>query len=448
MKLIKKMRKGFTLIELVVVIAVIAILSAVTVVSYIAITNKAKQSSDEQAVRQMNTILQANSVMDLKSINDVYAAFAENGLSVENYKPLYKDRYFFWDSTTNQIVYTDENYVVIYPENLKGQTKGDHQWYSLTQALAKVTIKDTDTVTVPGKSEPQKVKEIVAATSTEPAQYNYAVSEPEQLYTIGEELKQAMLQAPSGNSTTSSSISVSKESSVTYIVGDITIDLTQDLDLMGAAFNFCVKGNFVLNGHGHKITGIVNNRDFVVGSSKGQTGATQEERYGTGIVGYVANPKSGVRGTALFKDVSVENCVFGYSEGKGAGLIGYAKDSDVTFENVSMKNCSCEGFEHSVGGFVGDTQGGVTITLNGANEVKNTSLRLTEGTDSVKECYGAGYFIGRQTNEDLVVTVSEGASFTQSGNSKTYNTKQNAAGKTSYFYWDDAVKENRKAVNL
>ena len=68
MKLFKNLKKGFTLIELVVVIAVIAILSAVSVVSYVAITNKAKQSSDEQAVSQMNTILTANEMMNLTKL--------------------------------------------------------------------------------------------------------------------------------------------------------------------------------------------------------------------------------------------------------------------------------------------------------------------------------------------------------------------------------------------
>ena len=46
--MIKKVKKGFTLIELVVVIAVIAILSAVSVVAYVGITNSAKKSTAQQ----------------------------------------------------------------------------------------------------------------------------------------------------------------------------------------------------------------------------------------------------------------------------------------------------------------------------------------------------------------------------------------------------------------
>ena len=45
MKLFKKLNKGFTLVELVVVIAVIAILAAVSVVAYTGITTNAKKTA-------------------------------------------------------------------------------------------------------------------------------------------------------------------------------------------------------------------------------------------------------------------------------------------------------------------------------------------------------------------------------------------------------------------
>lgn len=57
--MIKKLKKGFTLVELVVVIAVIAILAAVSVVSYMAITNKANESHDQQIIDQINLSLKA-----------------------------------------------------------------------------------------------------------------------------------------------------------------------------------------------------------------------------------------------------------------------------------------------------------------------------------------------------------------------------------------------------
>ena len=57
--MIKKVKKGFTLIELVVVIAVIAILSAVSVVAYVGITNNAKKSAASQKAAQAVTTIRA-----------------------------------------------------------------------------------------------------------------------------------------------------------------------------------------------------------------------------------------------------------------------------------------------------------------------------------------------------------------------------------------------------
>lgn len=58
MKLFKKAKKGFTLVELVVVIAVIAILSAVSVGAYFGIITQARNSAAEQDASQVKTSLQ------------------------------------------------------------------------------------------------------------------------------------------------------------------------------------------------------------------------------------------------------------------------------------------------------------------------------------------------------------------------------------------------------
>jgi prepilin peptidase dependent protein D len=58
MKLIKKLKKAYTLVELVVTIAVIAILAAVAVGAYFGITNSATISRLEQEARQAYTNVQ------------------------------------------------------------------------------------------------------------------------------------------------------------------------------------------------------------------------------------------------------------------------------------------------------------------------------------------------------------------------------------------------------
>ena len=65
MKLFKKVKKGFTLVELVVVIAVIAVLAAVSVGAYFGITESANHSKSEQEAKQAYTQLQTKTLAGL-----------------------------------------------------------------------------------------------------------------------------------------------------------------------------------------------------------------------------------------------------------------------------------------------------------------------------------------------------------------------------------------------
>ena len=60
----KKARKGFTLIELVVVIAVIAILGGVSVATYVVVMKNANLSNDQQTIKMMNDTLTQHQYSD------------------------------------------------------------------------------------------------------------------------------------------------------------------------------------------------------------------------------------------------------------------------------------------------------------------------------------------------------------------------------------------------
>ena len=114
----RKNKKGFTLVELLVVIAILAILAAVSVVGYLGFTNKAKQSSDEQIITQLNIMLQGDEALNGKPSNmsDVVVLAKENGFYVENISPKTEGTKFVWSQENNKFYIMNNENTIVYPE--------------------------------------------------------------------------------------------------------------------------------------------------------------------------------------------------------------------------------------------------------------------------------------------------------------------------------------------
>ena len=97
-------KKGFTIVELVIVIAVIAVLAAVLIPTFSNLIKKANESVDIQLVRNMNIILEQDEATngkpaDTDAVKEILAA---NG--IVNPTPSLADSAFAWDSEENLIV--------------------------------------------------------------------------------------------------------------------------------------------------------------------------------------------------------------------------------------------------------------------------------------------------------------------------------------------------------
>lgn len=116
----KQNKKGFTIIELVIVISVVAILAGVLIPVFSNIVKKANVSADQQAVRQMNTTLAISFDEDIEDIDDVRKVLKEAGFNAKNYIPLTTGTSFKWIKEENTIaLVNDVDNKVIYPEELK-----------------------------------------------------------------------------------------------------------------------------------------------------------------------------------------------------------------------------------------------------------------------------------------------------------------------------------------
>ena len=117
----RKFKKGFTLVELIVVIAIIAILAAVSVVSYLAFIRQANESADIQLVKQLNTSLQGDEVLNNKrsTMHEMLGAMEENGFVVENLTKTKSGYDIVWDQTNNRFALLDGEKLVYGEESYK-----------------------------------------------------------------------------------------------------------------------------------------------------------------------------------------------------------------------------------------------------------------------------------------------------------------------------------------
>ena len=127
----KSNRKGFTIVELVIVIAVIAILAAVLIPTFSNLIKKANISNDTAIAKNMNTILTAEGAEG--KITDVYSvieALTENGLVLANINAKANGCLFVWEQETNQIllVDTEKDYKVLFAAK-EGYGEIDGSWY-------------------------------------------------------------------------------------------------------------------------------------------------------------------------------------------------------------------------------------------------------------------------------------------------------------------------------
>ena len=122
-------KRGFTITELIIVIVVIAILAAVLIPTFASLIKKANMSADQQAVRQMNTILTAEETVSGKpaTIGEAIVVLVDNGINANNYKPLTVDTDFFWVKAVNRVVHADADHNILYP---KASSLGDGAAYA------------------------------------------------------------------------------------------------------------------------------------------------------------------------------------------------------------------------------------------------------------------------------------------------------------------------------
>lgn len=108
--MLNRKKHGFTVVELVIVIAVIAILAAVLIPTFIGIVNSAKKSADTTLIRNLNTALKADKPdgEPHATMTDALAAVEKSGYDVAKInKTMLEGHQIVWDSERGVFAYMD-----------------------------------------------------------------------------------------------------------------------------------------------------------------------------------------------------------------------------------------------------------------------------------------------------------------------------------------------------
>ena len=143
-------KKGFTIVELVVVVAVIAILAAVLIPTFSGVIRKANIASDTAVAKNLN---EAAIIADADTFEEAIAAVREAGYYLANLNAKADQCYFVWEDDSNQFVLYDlKNSKVLY-SNTKVDDTPDASWCfavsnstvaaAVKAKLENVTIKNT-----------------------------------------------------------------------------------------------------------------------------------------------------------------------------------------------------------------------------------------------------------------------------------------------------------------
>lgn len=333
MKLNKK--KGFTIVELVIVIAIIAILAAVLIPTFASLIRKANESADIQACRQMNTYLAVNEVTGNKDINAVFNALKEGGMQAKDYHPLVSGRYFFWDKSLNRVLYTDyssEKYNVLFPEEYKTATK-TNGWTSLSGEIYKDTsyqISDNgDTVTI---------------------------TSAEQYYAFVKANKNITVKTIKFNA-----------NEIDFMGADIGIEYTQS-------------GIYNLEGKADTNGTVLKGFTQLKANYVGNINDNKDKDYACGLIQLVKSPESNKNTiTVNVQNITISKAVIGDLEVGGVGaVIGKAHCATVNLTKVKVLDSTVNG-RNKVGALVGQLESKDSSLVVTNCEINNVTVNCSEG---------------------------------------------------------------------
>ena len=143
----KKLKRAFTITELVIVIAVVAILAAVLIPTFANIIDKANESADTQTVASLNKILSAEQVVSgekPETMSEVVEQAASGGYLVSALTPTSEGNDILWDRESNRFVLADSSGEIIYKDSATTATETDENFWKIYASESEINEDRSD----------------------------------------------------------------------------------------------------------------------------------------------------------------------------------------------------------------------------------------------------------------------------------------------------------------
>ena len=185
-------RKGFTIVELVIVIAVIAILASVMIPTFSNIITKAQKNNDLILIRNIQTILECEKILRNGVIEeeDAIKILEENGISISDTS--YADYKIAWDESIHSFVLKDSQGNIVEDNGGNNEAANVENTTENNQQTVPVTFDLTDGLTFDGV-ETATLGSRYTATVKVPYEYcitQYCIKMGEEIFQESPELMQ------------------------------------------------------------------------------------------------------------------------------------------------------------------------------------------------------------------------------------------------------------------
>ncbi len=130
----RNIKKGFTIVELIIVIAVIAVLAAVLIPTFSNLIQKANEAADQMLIKNLNTALKMDTTVSKhETMSQALNATKANGFDVEKIVARATDNKIVWDSVNDCFAYIekDKSEPTYIPDTKTDATVAEYQLWAI-----------------------------------------------------------------------------------------------------------------------------------------------------------------------------------------------------------------------------------------------------------------------------------------------------------------------------